>query len=58
MNGYLYFRDLERIMKKALGSGLAVFGIVFIAGVLYGWAYALLIGLIIVFLVTMAGGRK
>jgi hypothetical protein len=56
MNAYTI--HLERIMKRAVGSGLTVAGIILISGVLFGWAYALMLGLIIIFLVTITGGRK
>ncbi len=57
MNGYLYRHDLELIMKLALGSGLLAAGIVFVAGVLFGWAYGLLIGFVLLLAVNLAGRR-
>lgn len=52
----LYF--LEQAMRKAVGSGLLVAGIVFLCGVLFGWPYALLIGFIILLLVNLTGRRN
>ncbi len=53
----LVLYDVEKAMKRAIGSGLLVFGIVFIAGVLFGWSYAMLIAFVIAFLVTLVGRR-
>ncbi len=54
----LYFQDWKWIMRQALSMGLLVFGIVFLAGVLMGWAYGLLIGFIILLLLNLAGKRS
>ncbi len=53
----LFQNDLEQIMRRAIGAGLLVFGIVLFAGVLFGWPYALLIGFIIVLLLNLVGRR-
>ncbi len=59
MNEMVLLRyDLEQIMRRAIGAGLLVFGIVFLAGVLFGWGYSLFIGFIIAFLVMIIGMRK
>ncbi len=54
----LFWMDLERAMKKALTSGLLLAAAVFMASVLFGWPYALMMGLIIIGLVTLLAGRK
>ncbi len=59
MNGKaLFFICWRAIMMQVLLAGLCVFGIIAIAGVLFGWAYALLLGLMIVFVMTVAGMKK
>lgn len=54
----LYTWWLEEIMRRALASGLLVFGIVFLAGMLLGWAYGLMIGFMIMLLVNLAGRKS
>lgn len=52
-------QDWRRIMRRALMTGLLAFGTVFIAGVLFGWPYGLLIGFVILLInvfLTKRGG--
>lgn len=53
----LFWMDLEQAMKRAITSGLLIAAIVFIAGVLFGWTYSLLLAFLILFLVNMASRR-
>ena len=53
----LLWMDLEQAMKRAITSGLLIAAIVFIAGVLFGWTYSLLLAFLILFLVNMASRR-
>ncbi len=59
MYGFNRYHYLEQAMKRALLAALAAFSIVLISGVLFGWAYALLIGFILAFMVwTQSAGRR
>lgn len=50
-NALLLLRYLGDAMKRALLSAFAAFCIVGIAGILFGWPYALLIGFTLAFAV-------
>ena len=54
----MFWTDLEQAMRKAVTSGLLIAAIVFMAGVQFGWSYALWIAFFIVLLVNLASRRR
>lgn len=53
----LLLRYLGDAMKRALLSAFAAFGTVTLAGVLFGWPYALLIGFTLAFAVWITSRK-
>ena len=50
---YNYLYDLEQIMKQAMVTALLVGAVVFVAGIVLGWWYGLLLAFVILLAVNL-----
>ena len=52
-----FFRryDLERIMARALVTGLLAAIVIFVGGVIFGWEYSLFLGFVVLLAISLVG---